>query len=107
MSKPGFSEANLGSVIGAVLGAIGGLIAVTLPLAILSHDIRMLASARTLALIGFLVSTPVGWLLGGQIGPRLAGPLDERIAAIIGGILGGLLPVSGFAFWGWYLILPE
>ena len=107
MNKPGFSEANLGAVIGAVLGAIGGLIAVTLPLAILSHDIRVLASARTFALIGFLVSTPVGWLLGGQIGPRLAGALNDRIAAIIGGILGGLLPVSGFALWGWYLIQPK
>src|SRR5438552_1459963 len=106
MRKPGFGEANLSAVIGAVCGAVGGLIAVTIPLAFLSQDIRALASGRTFALIGFLVSTPIGWLLGGQIGPRLVGALNERNADVVGGILGGLLPVGGFAVWGWYLIQP-
>lgn len=106
MKKPDFGEANLGAVIRAVLGAVGGLVAVAIPLAIVRGDLGMLAYARPYALAAFLVSAPVGWLLGGQISQRLAGLLSERNAAVLGGILGGLLPVGGFMLWGWYLMQP-
>lgn len=104
MRKPGFGEANLGAVTGAVIGAVGGLFAVAIPYAVLMHDFRALSAARTLGVIGFLVSTPIGWLLGGQIGPRLEGALGKRTAGLIGGVVGGLIPVSGFVYWGWHVV---
>jgi hypothetical protein len=104
MRKPGLGEANLGAVTGAVVGAVGGLFAVAVPYAILTHDWRALSAARTLGLIGFLVSTPIGWLLGGQFGPRLEGLLRQRAAGIVGGVVGGLIPVGGFLYWGWRLV---
>lgn len=107
MRKPGFGEGSLGAVAGAVTGAAGGLVAVVLPLTIATGDIQMLTIARTLGIIGFLVSAPMGWFIGGQIGPRLEGKLSERAAGIIGGIVGGLVPVTGFILWGWYLITPK
>lgn len=103
MRPPRFAEPNLSAVIGAVIGAVGGLIAVTLPYAIMTRDISALSAARTLALIGFLVSTPVAWIIGGQIGPRLEKLLGERASSIVGGIIGGLLPVAGFMYWGYKL----
>lgn len=107
MKRPGIGEGSLGAVVGAVVGAVGGLVAVVLPLAILTRDIHALAAARTLGVIGFLVSSPLGWLIGGQIGPWLATRLGERKGGILGGIFGGLVPVAGFALWGWYLIQPK
>ena len=104
MRKPSLGEPNLAAVIGAVTGAMGGLFAITVPYAIRTHDVTALNAARTLGLVGFLVSAPVGWLIAGQIGPRLEGKLGERAAAIIGGVLGGLVPVLGFVYWGWRLI---
>ena len=104
MTKPGFGEANLGAVTGAIVGAVGGLFAVTIPCAILTRDIHVLSMSRNHALIGFLVSTPVGWIVGGQIGPRLESWLGERAAGIIGGIVGGLLPVGAFVYWGWRMV---
>lgn len=104
MRKPGLGEANLGAVVGAVIGALGGLFAVALPYAILTHDVRALASARSLGVIGLLVSAPIGWLIGGQIAPRLAGNLSERSAGVVGGIVGGLIPVGGFMYWGWRMV---
>lgn len=106
MRKPGIGESNLGATVGVVVGAVGGLVAVAMPLAIMRGDIGALSEARTLGLVGFLVSSIAGWFLGGQIGPRLEGRLSERNAGIAGGILGGLLPVAGFAWWGWYLATP-
>jgi hypothetical protein len=107
MRKPRLGEGSLGAVVGAVIGAAGGLIAVAIPWAIVRGDMRALLDARTLGIIGFLVSSPVGWLVGGQIGPRLEGRLSERAAGVIGGIFGGLVPVIGFALWGWYLMMPK
>jgi len=104
MRKPGIGEANLGAVIGATVGAVGGLFAVTIPYAILTRDLSALSMARTYGLMGFIVSTPIGWILGGQISPRIEGRLSERAAGIIGGAIGGLVPVSGFIYWGWRLI---
>jgi len=101
MKSPRIGEGSLGALVGAVTGAVGGLVAVVLPLAIITHDLQALAAARTLGVFGWIVCWPVGWLLGGQIGPRLEKVLGERKAGILGGITGGLVPVAGFALWGW------
>jgi hypothetical protein len=107
MKKPRFGEGSLGAVAGAVTGAFGGLVAVVLPLAIMTRDIQALSAARTFGIIGWVICCPVGWLLGGQIGPRLEMSLGERKAGIIGGIVGGLVPVAGFVLLGWYLVTPR
>ena len=104
MKKPRLGEANFGAVVGVVVGAIGGLVAVGIPWAIVKGDIKALSDARTYSLIGFIVSAPIGWLLGGQIGPRLEGVLSERNAGLLGGLLGGLVPIAALALWGWRLI---
>ena len=101
MTKPGFGEPNLAAVTDAIFGAVGGLFAVKKTYAILTRDLHALSTSRTLALIGFLVKTPIVWIVGGQIGPRLEGRLCERVAGIIGGIAGRLLPVGGFVYRGW------
>jgi hypothetical protein len=99
--KPGFGEANLGAVAGAVTGAVGGLLAVGIPLAISGRDPALLVIYRQLAVMGFLISVPVGWVLGGQIGPRVVGIFGARRGELIGGIIGGLLPVLGIMVWAW------
>ncbi len=93
-------------MIAVVIGGMGGLVAIAIPLAILRGDIRALSEARAFGLVGFLVSATVGWFLGGQIGPRLERFLGERFAHVLGGVLGGLIPIAGLAFWGWYLVTP-
>ena len=107
MKRPRIGEGNLGALVGAVTGAVGGLVAVVLPLAIMTHDLQALAAARTVGIIGWIVCWPMGWLLGGQLGPRLGNALGERKAGILGGLAAGLLPVVGFAMWGWYLVTPK
>ena len=104
MNKPRFGEANLGATIGAAVGSICGLFAVGIAPAILDHNIRQLLVAPSLGLAGFIISGPVGWLIGGQIGPRLARWLGERGGGAVGGIIGGLVPVAGFALWSWHMV---
>ena len=99
--KPGFGEGNLGAVAGAVTGAVGGLLAVGLPLAIVGRDPALLVVFRSLAVFGFILCVPTGWLLGGQIGPRCQGVFGQRHGEIIGGILGGLVPVTAMMIWAW------
>ena len=101
IQRPGFGEGNLGAVAGAVTGAVGGLLAVGIPMAIAGRDPAMLVIFRNLALIGFLICVPTGWFLGGQIGPRTTGLFGERRGEVIGGILGGLLPVLSIMVWAW------
>lgn len=106
MNRWRWGEANLGALIGVVIGGMGGLVAITIPLAILRGDIKALSEARTLGLLGFLVSGATGWFLGGQLGARLQPLLGERPAHIIGGVAGGLIPIGALALWGWYLVRP-
>jgi hypothetical protein len=102
--EPTFGKENLGAVIGAVIGAVGGLFAVTIPLAIMTGDVHALSVARKLGLIGFLISVPVGWFAGGSISHALEGKLSKKAAGIVGGSIGGLLPVLAIAGFGWYLV---
>jgi|ERR1051325_403043 hypothetical protein len=104
MRKPGFGEANLGAVAGAVVGGIGGLFALGIAWAILEHNLAMLFRTPILNMLSWLISGPLGWVLGGQIGPRLGQLVNNQKAEIAGGIVGGLVPVIGIALWGWYMV---
>jgi hypothetical protein len=106
MNKPRLGEPNLGAMIGVVVGGMGGLVAIAIPLAILRGDIKALSEARTFGVVGFLVCATVGWFLGGLLCGGLARWLGERAAGIIGGLLGGLVPIGALALWGWYLVTP-
>jgi hypothetical protein len=104
MKEPSFGKENLGAVIGAVTSAIGGLFAIAIPLAIMTRNIQALSTARTFGLVSFLVCTPIGWFAGGYISHALASTLGPKKAGVLGGLVGGLLPVAGFALWGLYLV---
>ena len=104
MKEPSVGKENLGAVIGAVIGAFGGLFAVAIPLAVMTRDIQVLSLARKFGLISFLVCVPVGWFAGGYLSHLLEAKIGRRSADILGGLVGGLFPVAGFALWGWYLV---
>ncbi len=103
MRKPGLGEANLGAVAGAVVAGIGGLFAVGLAKAITEQSLVVLFKTPILNLLSWLISTPFGWILGGQVGPRLGQLFNSPKAEVVGGALGGLLTVTAMAFLGWYL----
>jgi len=107
MRKPTFGEANPGALAGAVIGGIGGLFAIGLAPAILERKLSLLFSTPLLGLLCWLVSLPMGWILGGQLGPRLGDLLHSPRAEIIGGVLGGMVPVALVAFWGWYMVMAH
>lgn len=67
----------------------------------------MLFTAPMLSLVSWILSLPVGWLLGGQIGPRLGFALRSSWAEVIGGVFGGLIPVIAIALFGWYIAVSH
>jgi len=103
MEEPSIGKENLGAVIGAVVAAVGGLIAIAIPYAILTRSFQSLSAARNFGIIGFVISTPIGWFAGGYIAHLLEKWLPAKSAGIVGGILGGLIPVAGIAAYGWHL----
>ena len=103
MREVALGETNLGAVAGAVVAGIGGLFAIDLAWAIMEHDPKLLFQTPTLSLISWLVCVPVGWLLGGQIGPRVGEPLRSQRAESVAGGVGGLVPVLIVAGIGWIL----
>lgn len=104
MMEPSVGKENLGAVIGALIGAVGGLFAIAIPLAIMTGNVQRLSDARKLGLFGFLVSVPIGWFAGGYISHALEKKIPRKAAGIIGGILGGMLPVTAIALLGWYIV---
>ena len=104
---PSFGEVNMGALAGAIVGAVGGLFGVGIASAIIGSNPALLFDTPVLGLICFFVSGSVGWVLGGQIGPRLGDKFQNGRAEIIGGLFGGLLPATGIALWGWYMITPH
>jgi hypothetical protein len=104
MREPSVGKENLGAVIGAVIGAVGGLFAIAVPLAIMTGNVQALSIARKLGLFGFLVSVPTGWFAGGYISHALERKMSPKAAGIIGGTVGGMLPVTAIALLGWYLV---
>jgi hypothetical protein len=105
MRKPSIGEYNLGALGGAVAGSIGGLFAIGLVRATLGRNIALLLSAPMLSLISWVVCGAVGWLLGGQIGPRFGEKFHSERAEYLGGAFGGLIPVLLVAWWAWYMTL--
>src|SRR5262249_49396069 len=89
MRRPSFGEANLGALIGAIVGATGGLFAIGIPPAILLRDPARLFGTPILAVISFLICGCSGWLIGGQLGPRLGEISNSRRGETVGGVLGG------------------
>ena len=101
--KPTFGQANLAALIALGTGSIFGLFALGSIPAVVAREPQFLAVAPTMNIISFFVCGGVGWFLGGQIGPRLEGLLGDQKGHIAGGIIGGLVPVSIVAGYGWYL----
>jgi hypothetical protein len=94
---------KVGSVMGAAVGSIGGLFAVGLPPAIIYRSIARLLGTPVFALISWAVCLLFGWIIGGQIGPRLGTRFKSFRAELIGGAIGGLIPVVAIALWSWYV----
>jgi hypothetical protein len=103
MRTPGFGEANLGALAGAVVGGIGGLFAIGIPRAVLERDPAAIFMTPLLNVICLVISWPVGWVLGGQVGPRLGMRFRSEKAEVAGGIFCGLLPVILIMLFGWYV----
>jgi len=105
MRKPGLGETNVGALAGAVVGGVGGLFAVGIAPAILEGRISQLFGTPILSLISWLICLPLGWLLGGQLGPVAGQIFRSAGAEVTGGVIGGLIPVTIVALWGWYMVL--
>jgi hypothetical protein len=103
MRNPAFGEANLGAMVGAGVGAIGGLFALGLARALIGRDLGLLLATSILNFACWLISGVAGWIIGGQTGPRLGRAWRAQRGEIVGGVLGGLVPVILFALLGWYL----
>ena len=52
----------------------------------------------------WVISGPLGWFLGGLIGPRLGERYRSVGAEVFGGLLGGLIPVVLITCWAWYML---
>ena len=107
MKGPSIGEPNVGAAAGAIVGAIGGLFAIGIAPAIIGRNASLLIGTPVLALLSCLLCGPIGWLIGGQVGPRLAGVFNNRRDEIIAGAAGGLVPVVAIALWAWYMITPH
>ena len=107
MRKPGFGEASLGAVAGTTVAGIGGLFAIGIAAAIIKPDATLLFQTPVLSVISWLLSVPAGWLVGGQIGPRIGDRFRSTKVEVIAGGLGGLIPVVIVALAGWYLEVRE
>jgi hypothetical protein len=102
MIKPPLGEYNMGALAGAVVGSIGGLFAIGVVRAILGRNIALLLGMPILGVASFLICGIAGWLVGGQIGPRLGEKYYSQRVEILGGALGGVIPVLLVALWAWY-----
>ena len=97
----------MGALMGAIVGATGGLFAVGIAPAVIDRNAALLFGTPILGLICFFISGTLGWLIGGQLGSRLGDKFQPRSAELVGGVLGGLVPVTLIALWGWYMVTPH
>ena len=79
------------------------MFAISCPGAIVEQRLAVLFATPFLTLISWIVSAPVGWVLGGQIGPRARNVFKSSRSEVLGGVLGGLTPVLLLALLGWHL----
>jgi hypothetical protein len=103
MRRPPIGEYNMGALAGAVVGSIGGLFAIGVVRAILGKNIALLLSMPMLGLLSWLVCGLIGWFVGGQIGPRMGERYYSQQAELLGGAVGGLIPVLLVAVWAWHM----
>jgi uncharacterized membrane protein len=105
LRKPGFGETNLGAVAGVIVGSVGGLFSVGIAPAIMSRNIALLFATPVFSLISWIICLVCGWLIGGQLGPRLGARFKSERAEIVGGALCGLAPVILIIAWScWYTL---
>jgi hypothetical protein len=105
MRKPPLGEFNLGSLAGAIVGSIGGLFAIGVVRALLGRNIALIFSMPILGMVSWLVCGIAGWFAGGQIGPRLGEKYYSQRVEMLGGAMGGLVPVLLVALWALYMSL--
>ena len=104
MKTPGFGEMNFGAMAGLAVGSVGGLFILGSLRALVNHNLSLLIDTPILSLISWLVCGAAGWVAGGQVGPRVANRFPTRRSELIGGALGGLVPVLLVGAWGWYML---
>jgi hypothetical protein len=105
MRKPPLGEFNLGSLAGAIVGSIGGLFAIGVVRALLARNLALIFATPMLGMVSWIVCGVVGWLVGGQVGPRLGETYYSQRVEVLGGALGGLIPVLLVAAWALYMTL--
>ena len=93
----------MSATVGAIVGSIGGLFAIGMVRAVLGHNLALIFSFPLLGLLSWIVCGAAGWVAGGQLGPRLGEKFRSQNAEILGGALGGLLPVLLVALWAWWM----
>jgi hypothetical protein len=96
-----------GALTGAIVAGVGGLFAFGVARAVVYQDLSLMFRLPMLGMVCLLISGPIGWVLGGRLGPFLARKLRSRSCEILGGIVAGLLPVGVVLFLGWYLTVPH
>ena len=94
----------MGALAGAVVASIGGLFAIGIARAIVYRNPAHLFGTPVVGLVSFVISGPIGWIIGGQIGPRIGVKYNSPRAEIISGGLAGLIPVFLIGLWGWYMV---
>src|SRR5436190_9256190 len=104
--SPSIGGANMGALAGSIAGAIGGLFALGIAPAIISHNPALLFETPILGLASFFISGGLGWLIGGQIGPRISKKFRFSLTEIIAGSIGGLVLVIALVLLGWYMVTP-
>lgn len=101
--KPPIGEPNLAALIAAVIGCIGGLFALGVAPSIITGNAQFLAAYPMFNVFSFFLCGAIAWFIGGQIGPRLQLMFGEQNGLIVGGVIGGLIPVVGMVGMGWFL----
>ena len=103
MSFFGPGRANLGGMAGASVGAMGGLFALGIAPAIALRDPRLLINTPILNALCWIVSLPVGWVIGSFVGSFLGRKFRSERAEVVGGVIGGILTIILGSLLGWWL----
>jgi len=107
VNHPPGQRGDLGALAGAVVAGVGGLFAVGVARAVLYKDPSLVFRFPMLGMVCLLLSGPIGWVLGGRLGPLLGERFNSRACEITGGVFAGLVPVTAVLLLGWYLAVPH